>query len=109
MLQIPIPPGFASSQTLSLEGVLFTLDLRWNSRAQAWVLDLYDGGGALLAGGLRLVADAPLLERFGARTDFPPGELIAFDTSGRGQDPGHADLGTRVPLLYLTAEEVAAT
>jgi hypothetical protein len=108
MLQIQIPSGFASSQTLSLDGVLFTLELRWNSRAQAWSMDLYDAASNLLAGGLRLVADTPLLERFGKRDDFPAGDFIAFDSSAQGLDPGYEDLGTRVSLLYVTAEEVAA-
>lgn len=105
---ISIPKTYASSQTLLLEGSLFTVDLRWNSRAQAWSLDMYDGNGVLLAGGVRIVADAPLLERFGLRKDFPAGEILALDTSNAGEDPGFADFGTRVLFVYMTAAEVAS-
>ena len=96
MLEIQIPTAYASSQTLSLDGVLFTLELRWNSRAQAWSLDLYDASSTLIAGGLRLVADTPLLERFGKRADFPAGDLIAFDSSGQGLEIGRASCRERV-------------
>lgn len=94
-----------------LDGVIYTLVFRWNVRASAWYLDIWDeqgDQGTLFAAGVRVVCNYPLCAYFTGRQ--PPGHLVAVDTSGQGLDPGIDDIGgptARVRLYYMTAAEVA--
>lgn len=93
------------TQVTALEGRDYDLTFRWNQREDRWYLDISSNGQALLKG-LKLIADWPL---FRAQTSelLPPGELIAFDQTGKGRDPGLRDLGSRVELFYFDSEEMA--
>lgn len=94
-------------QATALDGEDYVLRFQWNARAGGWFLELADADGVPIVSGVRIVADFPLLRRV---TDprRPPGELIAADLSGQALDPGFAELGERVVLTYLDAEEVGA-
>lgn len=100
VLEVSIPTGPASFQTITLEGVTIGLRIWWNARAQVWQIDVSDAGGADLASGMVLAIGVPLLRRFGNRSDLPPGVLMAMDTSGQGLEAGREDLGARVRLYY---------
>lgn len=108
MITIPIPPAPMSELSISLDGETFSFAFRWSSRTQSWTMDLGDGSGVLLAGGIGLVTGYPLLERFGQRDGWPAGALILLDSEAQDAEPGFTDLGTRHVLVYLTAAEVAA-
>lgn len=99
--------GLVGKSRVTLDGAEFVLRVRWNSRAQRWVLDLYDAAEAPLALNLVLNVGVGLLGAFGRRADFPAGELIAYDTSRTGAEAGVDDLGTRVRLYYVEAAELA--
>jgi hypothetical protein len=90
---------------VSLEGATFTFEFRWNSYGEFWVFDLSDSNGDLLLAGRRVTVRTPLLGRF-KDTRMPAGELMAFDTAGGDVDPTLEDLGTRVAMVYLTADDV---
>lgn len=88
---------------VDLEGSSFTFELRWNPRAGAWFLSVYDAAGDLLIAGRRVVLGVSL---FGPNFDerLPPGFLCAIDTGTTGEDPGRDDLGGRVVLVYDESE-----
>ena len=90
-----------------LDGVRFGLVFRWNARFEYWTFDIKDASGNVLLAGRKVVVDVPLLGRF-KNEGLPAGDLLAVDTTGERQDPGLADFGTRVRMIYLTAEDVAA-
>lgn len=96
----------AYSQRVRLDGVYFTLRLRWNERAAVWILDLLDAVGEPIVLGVAVRTQVPLNEPGAAR--HPAGMLWAQDTSGSGADAGFAELGGRVALCYLEAAELAA-
>jgi hypothetical protein len=98
----------AYSFHVDLEGITYGFDFSWNWMRSFWSVVIRDATGeALLSQTLR--TGNALLARFQAREGrLPPGEIIVFDTSGQDKDPGLQDLGTRVQLIYLTAEEVIA-
>jgi hypothetical protein len=101
----PLSPHFDLS--LELDGVTYLLELRWNSRADAWFLMLYTAEGDLVLGSRKVVTDFPLWGRCrDARR--PKGQLLAVDTAGEQLDAGLEDLGGRVQLLYFTAAELGA-
>jgi len=95
------------TQRTVLDGTSFQLEFIFNEREGSWYLSILSEEGDDLIMGIKIVADWPLLRRQ-QREDTPPGELIALDTTGEGLDPGFADLGGRVILLYGDEAEIGA-
>jgi hypothetical protein len=92
---------------IPLEGVTYTLQFRWNERAQGWYMDILDEAGiTMYVAGTRIVVDYYMLAFVTGRQ--PGGVFVAVDTSGGGVDPGLTDLGDRVKLLYYTLAELQA-
>lgn len=88
-----------------LDGVTYTLTLRWNPRASLWFLDVSNVDGTTqYQSGVGLVVSFPL----GAYTTgrSPPGALVVVDTSGANEDPQLEGLATRWQLLYFSAAEL---
>lgn len=107
MISIPVRKDLTHfALQVSLDGVTYTLRVRWNARASAWFMDiLTEDADDVIAAGLRIVVGYPLnLYRADRK---PPGLLFAQDTSGRGVDPGLGELGERVQLFYLSTAEMA--
>lgn len=90
-----------------LDDVTYLMRFRWNTRANAWYLDLSDVDGNLIVGGRKIVVDEFLLDQYLSRA-VPQGVITAFDTTRRQIDPGSEDFGTRVLLYYLDVEGVSA-
>jgi hypothetical protein len=106
VLEIVTPstlPVFATR--VDLEGASYELRFRWNGREARWLLDIYDGTGETVVHGLALLADTPIAEQIAGLEGVPPGVLFPFDTSFRQLDPGVADLGERVLVMYREAAE----
>lgn len=96
------------SAQATLDGVDYLLELAWNTRDSRWYLSLFSAAGVALAQSIPLVVDFPLLRRFRGE-EFPPGYLMAIDTTGAGREiEVQDDLGARVQLVYLTEAEVDA-
>lgn len=91
-------------QTTTLEGRSYLLTFRWAERSGRWTLDI-SHDGEVLAAGIRLVADWPLLQPYKSDPLLPQGELFALDFSGQGLDPRLRDLGDRVELVYFETTE----
>ena len=87
---------------IDLEQRTFKFRFHWNERDAAWYFEILDANGVSLLAGRRVVVDFPLIGRF-HDPRLPPGEITALDTSNQGQDPGLADLGERVLLIYSEA------
>jgi hypothetical protein len=102
VLQIPVTSYPDQTLSVTLEGVLITLRIRWNERATSWFMDVSDDAGEPILLSRRIMVDWPIL--VGAvcnDTRIPPGTFWAQDTSGNSIDPLADDLGTRVLLLYI--------
>lgn len=109
-VRIPFPAGSEAlpffSITTPLDGVVYTLQFRWNSRAGAyWMTLLNDVGDTVILGDVRVITILPMWFNRGANAG-PPGALIFFDTSGRTLPPDFGELGGRVVLLYFSADEL---
>lgn len=89
-----------------LDGENFRLACRWNERVDAWFVSLYDASGDAIALGRRLTVGNFLFPWL-VGSNRPAGQLMALDTSNEDVDPAHADLGNRVIVTYLDAEEMA--
>jgi len=93
------------TQRTALDGTEYVIAFDWNDREQHWYMDIADREGVAIATGIKVVCDWPLLRRC-VDGRAPAGAIIAIDQSGSGADPGLTDLGARVELLYLDAEEL---
>lgn len=88
---------------VDLDGSLYRLGVRWNERGGYWSLDVsIPDDDTPIVTGMRIVPDWNLLRQF-VDTRLPPGRLVCIDSSGRGEAPGYADLGSRVVLVYEDA------
>jgi|SRR5579859_436468 len=98
--ELPIETGVAwFDYQISLDGVTFRLEFRWNDRDSAWALNIYDSGDVLLLGGIKIVLGFPLISQY-SDPALPAGDFLAFDTSGTDEPPTLTDFGTRVELHY---------
>jgi hypothetical protein len=99
-LVLPIEPGEPSfTVEVELSGRLYTLGFDYNTRLAAWSMSIFDASLSPIVQGVRVVADAGLLDIF-VDERLPPGQILAVDTSEKGIDPGEDDLGDRVILVY---------
>jgi hypothetical protein len=105
-LQIPLRSDLPHyDMQVVLEGVTYTLEFRWNARDAAWYMNLMTEAGVAIWMSIKIVVDLPLA--FRCKNPLkPPGKFIAFDTTGAKADPGEADLGNRVQLLYFEKSEI---
>jgi hypothetical protein len=87
-----------------LEGSVYTFEIYWNERAEAWFLSVSDASGNAIVSGRKVVLGAPLLGR-AVLSSGPPGRLIAVDMSKEDREPGLNDLGDRVQLVYFESTE----
>lgn len=101
IIEIPLPQvdgeGFTIAPTLS--GVIYRISFGFIVRDGSWFMTLADAGGTPIAAGIRAIVNYSLFSRI---TDSrkPPGKLMLVDTGQKGLEPGPADLGQRVHLVY---------
>ena len=66
-----------------LDGTLFRFAFAWSTTGEYWSIDLKRDDGTYLFRGLRLTYGVNLLRQF-VGEEFPPGRLVAVDTTGQG-------------------------
>jgi len=90
------------SMRTRLDGKDYILAFAWNEREERWYLTISDSDGNQLLAGLKLVANWPLLARYHADPNVPPGELMVVDQTQDGSPPGLEELGenARCVLCY---------
>lgn len=106
-IELPAPIYPASTYQIALDGAVYRLAWRWLERQRSWYVSLYAADETPLRLGVRVVLDRPLWGRLRG-TQRPAGELLAVALPGSESEPGAADLGGRVRLLYYTAAELEA-
>lgn len=103
--QLPLTSAFSNYRVgTSLDGVQYTLDVRWNGRDEAWYMDVLAEDGTPIRRGIKLVLGALL----GGRTidpGFPDGVMIAADLARLGRDAAVDDLGDRVAVYFVPYED----
>jgi hypothetical protein len=106
ILEIPLRPDLAHYDfSYTLDEVTYLFEFRWNSREEAWYFDLRLEDETDVLNGVKVVLGYPMGIR-SRNANRPPGQLVAFDTSGRNEEAGLEDLGSRVIILYYDLEEV---
>lgn len=110
MLTIPARTDLPDYQMeIALDGLTYSLRLRWNTREQAWYLTLLDETDDPIQDfcNVKVVVNAPIGSR-SVDPRRPPGFFVAMDSTNLHTDPGFTDLGDRVQLYYLEASDTLA-
>ncbi len=103
--ELPLRADFkAYNFQIDLDGKTYTLNFRFNTRLNIWVMDIADAVGVILLGGLAIYTDVPLSDQYLSDPDIPPGRFIPIDETGANRDAGSDDLGNDVKVVY---EEVS--
>ena len=101
MAQVIIPIAANPNQNIRvvLEGTVYFINLRYNTRLDTYTFSLLDAAKDPIVSGVRIVPQYSLLS---GCTDErkPPGKLFAIDMSRTGADCSFADLGQRILLGY---------
>lgn len=95
-------PAFSYAIELDLQ--TYRLGFTFNDRMGKWFLSLADQINNPIIGPVPLTLSAFPFKRFKGRA-IPPGDIFLFDTSGKNEDPGRYDLGSRVILVYESVNE----
>lgn len=90
---------------VTLDGRDYVLRYTYSERQDAWSLDVMLPDETELATGLKLSANIPLLHRYNDDR-LPAGQLLALSMEDPPQDPGRHDLGSKVRMVYIPADEL---
>jgi len=95
------------TQTTALDGVEYVLEFRYNQREDAWYFSISLPNGTLLAAGIKVICNIPLLRKW-VDTRLPKGTLAALSKTKDTSPPGLNELGedARVTLVYTSESEL---
>jgi len=100
ILEIPVRSDIpAYSFQITLEGSVFTMHFRYNTRAERWFMDLNDVDDVEIVSGIPLLYGLPLFDRF-KYEELPLGRFILLDETGEKRNPTRDGLGEDFKLLY---------
>lgn len=100
ILEIPVRSDIPSYNfQITLEGIVFTLHLRYNTRLERWVMDVNDVDDANIVTGIPLLYGLPLLDRYKDER-LPLGRFVISDETGEKRNPTRDGLGDDFKLLY---------
>lgn len=89
------------SERIALGASVFVLSIRFNSRMGKWILDVADANNVTLLGGIPILGNWPLTDRFhNLILGLPEGTIAALDLLSLGRDPDENTLGSDMPLFY---------
>jgi hypothetical protein len=86
--------------SVSLNGTVYNLTVKWNWIMQAWVMDIADSGGNPLVGGIPLVPGADLLEQY--EYLGIGGSMVVNNSFNPYTPPTFTNLGSQCNLLFVT-------
>jgi hypothetical protein len=95
-------PLVAAPQTLSvaLNGIVYSLTVKWNAAGGVWVLDIADQNKDLLAAGIPLLTGQDLLAQL--KYIGIPGDFVVQSDYSVFALPTVENLGTASHLYYVT-------
>ncbi len=91
---------------VTLDGVIFRLEFKFNDRDQAWYLNIKDVNDNQLRSGIRVVSDWALLRLWQEVQTKPAGEMVPVAQGGIARPALIDELGEDVILTYLDEAEL---
>lgn len=103
ILEIPVRSDIPSYQfRIELDGTIYTLRFKWNTRMEIWIMDIADEQDNDLLNGIPVYTDVDLKQRFRQET-LPPGLFVAYDETGARRNADRDTFGNEVKLFYQEA------
>lgn len=105
--EIPIPSHNAKwSETVTMDGTVYRLTFNWNTRIQAWYMQIAEQDGSPIVSGIKLLPMISLLQRH-KDARLPPGVLFSYDVieAGTAAAPSKSQLGSKMKLFYIGQSE----
>lgn len=101
MQEIPLPRGGKNYNfTIDLNGDEYDLDIKWNVRASAFYMDVYDSDGTAIILGKRMEPEVFLLDTVQG-TDRPFGELVLVDDGRVRASPTPETISEQHKLVFI--------
>jgi hypothetical protein len=85
---------------LPLDGIVYRLKFKYNSREDTWYFNILDVNNRLLRAGMKVVNQWELFRLWAARTGRPEGELVTVNVGAVTAPPSLNQLGREVVLTY---------
>jgi len=79
-VQIYFPDYAAFSEEVALDGNVFVLGLRWNTREKCWSMSISNREGNLIVSGIKLVVNFNVVAQYQSRS-IPQGLMAIVDTA----------------------------
>ena len=84
---------------INLEGTVFILRFRFNTRLDRWVMDVQDVNEDRIVTGIPMLTNLPLLDRYQDER-LPLGRFTVIDETGNNRNPPREGFGEDFKLLY---------
>lgn len=106
MIILPLRPLPDDTTNFVIDKVVYKINNQWNSREQAWYINIYrvDDSPAIL--GEKLLQSRNLTHRHGL-PDFIDGDIYVINANVNQERPKFEDLGSSLQLVWLTNSESA--
>jgi hypothetical protein len=88
------------TQTMTLSGQTFTLELRYNSRMARWILSVLDAAQNIIVAGIPMLNNRSLTSQY-TTLELPVGDLFCLNTSGGTDQPSLQSFLTTCQFFYL--------
>jgi hypothetical protein len=106
MIKIPFIKYPCFSEEIIIDNIPLRFSFNWNDRGEYWTLEILDANNIIIASGIKIVLEYPLIEYYPA-FNIPRGEFLAIDPSGTIQRISQDDFADdKIELLYFTADEL---
>ena len=101
--EIPLSSDESEDFISQLGDLKYRFQVKYNDRSGVWTLDLSeDSTGHFLFTSVPLLVGEDLLAPY----NYAIGSLTVIDNSSQSKDATSEDLGTRVILYYVSADEI---
>ncbi len=103
-VEIPLLQNPSYSFIVSLEGVTYDFQVRYNDREESWRLDIRDLDKTPIVQGIKLLPNQSITSQY-VNSELFTGNLYFIDVFGKVTRPTFDSLGKRHKLFYITREE----
>lgn len=100
IVRVPIDSVLTNKQIRTeLDRKFYLLDFRYNTRADIWMMNIYDENSAIIITGIALLLGVDLLSIYQDER-LPPGPLFLINLRDANIEANRDNFGTDISLLY---------
>lgn len=107
-IEIRTPQVAWSAQQITIGGITLNFELRWMTREEVWVADIFDVNGNSILTGIKLSENTSINMGY-YRPELPEGDFWVLRMESQADTITRNNLGSAFKLVFLTyAESVNA-